>query len=204
MNWLPLAQALSPNPLTRAIARAGQRDQSDHPADCMIVLGSKVNAHDEPGPALQARVQRAEALWRAGRAPAIIMTGGPEANHQVESLGERREAESDHIPADRLWVDTTSRTTWENLEKARDIMTANHWKSCLICTAPFHEPRSLAMARELGLTAYAAPVLDGPEVKDPTYLQRALARESLAVIKYGWQRLVRETLNRPATPKTPG
>ena len=54
-------------------------------------------------------------------------------------------------------VENRSTTTWENMLFARTIMEGNHWRSCLISTDPYHERRSVMMAREMGMDAAPSP-----------------------------------------------
>ena len=60
--------------LLAAIAVYGRRDEARE-ADAIVVLGAaQYNGH--PSPVLEARLEHALELYRAGRARTLIMTGG--------------------------------------------------------------------------------------------------------------------------------
>ena len=47
------------------------------PADVIVVLGAAPLPDGRPGPAMVRRVERGVELYREGRAPWLLMTGGP-------------------------------------------------------------------------------------------------------------------------------
>jgi uncharacterized SAM-binding protein YcdF (DUF218 family) len=142
--------------LTRASERIELRK-----VDCIIVPGARA-LPDGPGPALQARIDHAVQLWKQGWSQNLLTTGGLGASHRIESLTARDEAVRQGVPGKDIACEGRSHTTWENFLYAREIMRQRGWNSCLVCTEPFHEPRCLLIARELGIEAYPAPAFAGP------------------------------------------
>lgn len=131
-------------------------------ADCIVVPGARVLEPGRPGPMLEARVVHAVELYRAGWSRAVILTGGAGESGPVESEEARRLAMSLGVPPGAIFTEAVSHDTRVNFQQARDIMRAHGWRSCLVCTDPFHIPRSVRMARDLGLEAWPAPVFRSP------------------------------------------
>lgn len=196
-RFFAAVEKLPVNPLADRITAYGTHEDTTHHADCILVLGCGVNADGTLSDALKARVQNAEQLFRAGRAPYVLFSGGPEPNGQVEAHAMRQQAIQDGLPADRLLVEDRSRTTWQNFEFSRAIMDANHWQTCLISTAPFHERRAMSMAHAAGMTAFPTPTHLGSEANDPATIQRMTARECVATVAWDATRILTGGCVRP-------
>lgn len=164
---LVLGLALVPAWLYRQV-RAHVHDRPTRPADVIIVLGS-----GGPGgvsPVYAARLDHALTLYRCGLAPAIIVTEeAPVAGHARDYLL------AEGVPAEDIYLEDRSRTTWENLWYAREIMRERGWRSAIVASCGFHLYRALAMARELGIAAQGAAAPGSPVEADPgraAYLSR--------------------------------
>ena len=155
--------------------------------DCILVLGARSLADGTPGPSFLARCQKAVELWRAGWAPRIFFTGGKGDSGSIEGLVGVNFARAQGLPESDLFYENQSHTTRENFYWAAWHMRSRGWNSCLVVTDPFHEPRSLALAQEYGLTAYPAPTFEGPSCKRPGSWAYYTARETLAWMKYWLQ-----------------
>lgn len=155
--------------------------------DCIVVLGARVQSDGRLGHSLQGRMDQAVSLCKAGWSPHLLTTGGHGDSGSVESLAARAEAVRQGLAVDQVAVEEMSHTTWENLYFARDVMHAQGWRTCLIVTDPYHMPRSLAMAHELGLDAYAAPCAQ-PRLGRLLFYS---SRELLAIMKYAFHRTAR-------------
>lgn len=105
------------------------------------------------------RVVHAARLWRAGKAPIVISsggggpyTGGPQtpgdamADLLVE-LGVAREA---------IVVEGRSRTTWENALYSKELLDARGIRDVLVVTSAAHMTRAMAVFERLGLRAIPA------------------------------------------------
>jgi uncharacterized SAM-binding protein YcdF (DUF218 family) len=169
--------------LAASIVLYGRHDHA-RPADCIVILGTSARPDGLPGPILEGRVRHAEALYRKGLAPVIVTTGGRGGPGRTESDAARRLALADGIPAGSVESETSSRNTWENFARVRDIMQAHGWTSCIVSTDPFHARRSIAIAREMGIDAVSspAPVSRG---------LRGLVKECVSTVKYWNWRLGR-------------
>lgn len=158
------------------------------PADCIVVLGAKAHADGTPGPSLRGRCERGVELWRAGWAPVLLFTGGRGATGTVEGEVGAAWAAARGVPREALAIEGESRTTAENLRFAARIMRGRGWRRCLVVTDPFHIPRALALARDAGLEADPAPTYYGPAWQRWGPWAYYTVRETLAWVKYGWQR----------------
>jgi uncharacterized SAM-binding protein YcdF (DUF218 family) len=163
---------------------AGKRQDLVH-VDCIIVPGARALANGSPGASLEARISHAVELWKGGWAPNLLTTGGRGGSGAIESQVSRRWAELHGVPDAAIAEENQSHTTWQNFIYARDVMRAHGWKSCLISTDPFHEPRCLLIARDLGLEAHAAPTFTGPGWKQTGSWLFYSTRELAAYAKYG-------------------
>ena len=165
------------------ICRAGVVTEL-RPVDCILVLGARALADGTPGPSLQARARRGVELWRQHWAPVLVFTGGRGASGTVEGEVGVRFALSQGVPARALYYEGLSHTTRENFQFASRLMSENDWHSCLVVTDPFHEPRALALARDMGLQAYPAPTFEGPAWRHWGSWAFYTVRESASWVKY--------------------
>ena len=129
-------------------------------ADAIIVLGGAVGQPLSPRlesdlNAASDRVVHAARLYRAGKAPRIIIAAGnlpwektlrPEAELIADLLVEWG------VPRAALLLDTESRNTAENAANARALMAQHHLHTALLVTSAGHMPRSLALFQAAGVT----------------------------------------------------
>lgn len=97
-------------------------------------------------------------LYRAGSVKVLIFTGGAGVGETVaESEAARRYALDQGVPAENILTDHRSRTTWQNLLEAKNLMVEHHLTDCLLVSDPLHMLRATQMMRDLGLTGTADP-----------------------------------------------
>ncbi len=86
------------------------------------------------------------------------MTGGrADAARPAESVAARNYAVRQGVPPDAILVETSSRSTHENMLYAKKVMEENGMRSALIVSDPIHMRRAMAMARDVGIDARPAP-----------------------------------------------
>ncbi|HZG13711.1 MAG TPA: YdcF family protein [Candidatus Bathyarchaeia archaeon] len=125
--------------------------------DAAIVLGAAVWG-DQPSPVLRERLHHAIWLYQQGYAKHLIFTGGRgEAQAYAEAEVAKNYALSQHVPEEDIFIETKSTITEENLQNALDIANAYGWKNFTIVSDPLHMKRSMMMAEDLGMKAYASP-----------------------------------------------
>lgn len=173
------------------VAWLGMRERP-RPADVMVVLGSRLRRDGTPGAGLESRLARALECWRAGLAPAMFVSGGPENGfNQATIMSAWLEARG--VPPSRIVIDVEGRNTWLTAIHVRAWLRAHHAARVLAVSQFYHLPRCrLAFAR-LGVRelSAAAPRWYGP--RDVF----ALAREVPALVKYALRPLPRDDAARP-------
>lgn len=119
-------------------------------ADAVIVLGARVYADGSVSPMLADRLDAALALYRARKAPRILVSGdhGTESYDEVNAM--RRYLEARGVPAEHIFMDHAGFTTYDTLYRARDIFGV---RRAVVVTQRFHLTRSLFVASALGLDA---------------------------------------------------
>ena len=137
-------------------------------ADAIVVLGGGTSGGPAaPGqaPGLAENSDRllfAARLFRAGKAPLIVFSGGT-----IPFLGSRpkgSEAESAAqllkewaVPNQAILLETRSRNTRENALFSRQILQGRGASHILLVTSAFHMPRASAAFRKLGFQVTPAP-----------------------------------------------
>jgi uncharacterized SAM-binding protein YcdF (DUF218 family) len=110
-------------------------------SDAVILLGGAGLDLNNP----TNRIMHALQIYRAGKAPLIIYSGG-DAEPLVE-LG---------VPRAALIVETESRNTRENAVHTAKIFRAHGWRSGILVTSAAHMPRALAAFQRMGLSVVPA------------------------------------------------
>ena len=119
--------------------------------DCILVLGCLVHDSGRPSDMLSDRLRRGVALYEAGAAPKLLMSGdhGREDYDEVDAM--KRYAVDAGIPSEDVFMDHAGFSTYESLYRARDVFQA---QKILIVTQEYHLYRALHIAKRLGLEAY--------------------------------------------------
>ena len=153
------------------------------PSDCIIVLGAAAY-HTRPSPVFEERIRHAVSLYRRGLAPSIVFTGGygTGAMH-AESEVARDYAIKAGVPANAILIETTSRTTIENLREAATLMRSHGMRSAIIVSDPWHLRRAAMIAKDEGIMAVTSPT---PTTKFRTWRTRLtfVARETYFYHRY--------------------
>lgn len=125
-----------------------------------LVLGAKTK-NDVISNALRARLDYAIALYQSGQVGALIFTGGfrdkDPARESSESELARAYARARGVPNERIWTESVSTTTVENLREARIIIGAQSFAEVALVSDRWHLARAQVMARDLGLVVVPAP-----------------------------------------------
>lgn len=125
------------------------------PPGWIVVLGAaQYNGH--PSPILKGRLESALRLYRQGRAPGIIVTGGKgPGDHYSEGEVGCRYLRARGVPQAALRCESKSRSTWQNLSNIKDTVGE---RGIIVVTDQPHLPRALYLAQSLGLKAQGYPV----------------------------------------------
>jgi len=119
--------------------------------DCILVLGARVWSGGTPSHMLEDRLRRGVALYDAGAAPVIVMSGDHGQWEYDEVTTMKRYAVEHGVPSEDVFMDHAGFSTYDSMYRARDVFGA---KRVIIVTQRYHMFRALYIARQLGLEAY--------------------------------------------------
>jgi len=157
---------------------------SDRALADVIVIPGAAQLDGTPGPVLQARLEQALRLFRAGVAPLVITVGaGAPGDRTTEADSGRRWLINNGVPRSAVIALPEGRDTLSQTKLYVKEMRERSIKSVVIATDPFHCQRAMTMARDLDADPFCAPVPDGPNsLEGSTY--RYLIREAGAYLSY--------------------
>ncbi|MFV1959458.1 MAG: YdcF family protein [Planctomycetota bacterium] len=163
--------ALSTPKVADALARGLESQVEARPVeqaaevDAIVVLGGGLAPALQPrlGPDLNEaadRILHAARLYRAGKAPLVVATGGyapwtggapPEGEGMADLLVEWG------VPRESILVETGSRDTHENVVRVAKLLDEHHARRILLVTSALHMPRALAVFKRTGLVVIPSP-----------------------------------------------
>ena len=132
------------------------------PADAIVLLGGAMRGDTHMGtlPDLNQHADRlvhAVALYKAGKAPVIVLTGGgvegarPEAQQMQDLLAVMG------VPARHVLLESASRDTHDNAVNAAQLLKSRGMRRILLVTSAYHMRRSVALFEAQGLEVVPAP-----------------------------------------------
>jgi uncharacterized SAM-binding protein YcdF (DUF218 family)/lysophospholipase L1-like esterase len=133
-------------------------------ADAIVALGASATASCTPNGYSLRRALLAARLFREGRAPLVLFTGGlsgsPRCPVAEVMAGVARDA---GVPADAIRVETASTSTWENAAHSAPILRRLGARRVLLVSDKLHMRRAQACFAHLGFHAERAsiPVYEG-------------------------------------------
>lgn len=140
-------------------------------ADAIVVLGGNTaNARAnwfEPYDKSTAttRVDAAAALYLAGRAPRVLLSGGALEGDVSEAQGMAAAMRQLGVPDSALILENASRSTYENAALSMEEIEQHNIRTVLLVTSAVHMPRAMAVFRKQGMQATAAAV--PPQIQLP-------------------------------------
>jgi uncharacterized SAM-binding protein YcdF (DUF218 family) len=107
------------------------------------------------------RLMQAFRLYKAGKAPLILVSGGDVPMFgkgiQTESESARSILEEWGVPESAILVETRSKDTEENAFFSRELLAQRGIHRALLVTSASHMPRAFATFRKLGLDVLPSP-----------------------------------------------
>ena len=169
------------------VAIAGwSRRSSSASADAIVVLGA-AQYGGRPSPVLRSRLDHALGLYKAGRAPRVVLTGGRRPGDLIsEAAAGRRYLVRRGIPNDRILLESTGRTSLASMQGAADVLRgqvdslADRRPRVLLVSDPFHMLRLDVLARMQGLAPLSSPTRTSP-ISANTVVLEYMLRESVAL-----------------------
>lgn len=132
---------------TKNKIRAAENVQMDASCDCIIVLGCGVWG-ETPTPLLSDRLDTAIALYKAGVAPKLLMSGDHGRKDYNEVSVMRNYAIDEGVPSEDIFMDHAGFSTYETMVRAHDIFGV---KKAIVVTQKYHIFRSLYDAAAFGI-----------------------------------------------------
>jgi vancomycin permeability regulator SanA len=117
---------------------------------CIMVLGCAVWADNEPSPMLRDRLDTAIALYRAGVAPKLLLSGDNSIPEYSEPDCMYRYALSQGVADEDIFLDFAGFSTYDSVYRARDVFCVSRM---IIVTQKYHLFRALKIADALGIEA---------------------------------------------------
>ena len=131
-----------------------QQAAASFDADAIIVLGASVYPDGTPSGILQDRLDDGIALYFAGAAPKIIMSGDNGTESYNECWAMKRYAVSQGVPSEDVFCDHAGFSTYETMYRARHVFGAER---IVVATQTYHLYRALFDAQGVGMEAIGVP-----------------------------------------------
>ncbi len=147
--------------VTNAAMILGTRDDVREPsqlgdfgADAIVVLGAAVHPDGTPSDVLRDRLDCGAALYAAGAAPKIIVSGdnGTETYNEVNAM--KAYLVGLGIPSEDVFCDHAGFSTYESMYRARHVFGCER---VVVATQTYHLYRALHAATALGIEAAGSP-----------------------------------------------
>lgn len=138
------------------VNNASGEDAAIGAADAIVVLGA-AQFDGEPSPVFAGRLQRALDLWDDGLADVIVTTGSNQAGDRfTEGFAGYEWLLERGVPEDKVKIDVSGGSTWEQLSSARTILADREMTTAILVSDPYHRFRLEQIAGEVGLEAVVA------------------------------------------------
>jgi len=182
-RWLPflggVACALIALPLSQMFffGKSDYRRQ----ADAIVVLGARAYADGRMSDALTDRMRTAVQLYHEGRAPRLILSGGPGdgAIHETEAM--ELYAILNGVPQSAIELDRHGLNTEETAQYVAQLARNRSLSSVLAVSHAYHLPRVKMALERNGVRTYTVPAQERYTLRKMPYL---MAREIAALWVY--------------------
>lgn len=146
-------------------------DSTSGKADCILILGAGV-WDGVPSPMLKDRLDTGLALYEAGAAEKILVSGD-HGREEYDEVNVMKEYLTDAgVPSEDIFMDHAGFSTYESMYRTKEIFQV---ESLVVVTQEYHLYRSLYVAEQLGMEAYGAGA-------DPRQYAGRLMRECREVL----------------------
>ncbi|HKA86277.1 MAG TPA: YdcF family protein [Haliangiales bacterium] len=146
-------------------------------ADAAVVLGAPLRPDGSLTEVLEERVAAAVELWRAGRVPLVVMTGGRTRGAAIaEAEAMAAAARARGVPPEALLVETAARYTAENAKNVAALLLPAR-RRVWVVTQPFHLRRSMLWFRRVGFEPLGLYLADSVQFRRPLAGLRWVLRE---------------------------
>lgn len=171
--------------LVTMIYRQARIDQA-RPVDAVVVLGT-AQFNGRPGRVLQARLDRALAVYEEGLTSVVVVTGGrapgdafTEAEAARDYLLERG------VPVGAIVLENEGRDSWSSMRGVAALLDDLGIRRVLLVSDGFHLLRVKLMARDLGLAPFGTPA-ESPIRQGSGREFSYVLREAAGVVAHLWE-----------------
>jgi uncharacterized SAM-binding protein YcdF (DUF218 family) len=165
--------------VTYAWFRIGQQGGRDdqRPAAAIVVLGA-AQYDGRPSAVFAARLDHAVALYLAGLAPYLVVTGGKlEGDRTTEAAVAQTYAIERGVPAGHILMENEGRSTLQSIRSVGVILRDHGLQNAIFVSDRSHMLRVLIMARDQGIAAFGSPTPTSPSDIDPNLRLSAMLHE---------------------------
>lgn len=132
------------------------------PADAIVVLGGAVRGDTHLGtlPDLGQQADRllySAALYQAGKAPLLVLTGGSQPSARPEAQLMRESLAVMGVPGRVMLLEGASRNTYENALYSAVVLNNRNVRRILLVTSAYHMRRARPLFEKQGFEVTAAP-----------------------------------------------
>lgn len=124
---------------------------ADGDFDCILVLGCQVRPDGSPSLMLRDRLDRGLALYEAGAAPKLLVSGDHGQTEYDEVNAMKRYVLDAGVDSRDVFMDHAGFSTYDSVYRAKAVFQA---RRVLIVSQEYHLYRALHIARSLGLEAW--------------------------------------------------
>ncbi len=136
---------------TSAYGQLYSPEQNPPQADVILVLGAGVRADGTPSDMLRDRILQGVALYRAGCAPFILMSGDSAHPESYDEVGVMKQYAIDAgVPAEAILTDPLGLSTAESID---NLATTGDYKTVIIVSQKYHLYRAIFLAEAYGFDA---------------------------------------------------
>jgi vancomycin permeability regulator SanA len=147
------------------ISFVGLNDNSQK-ADCILILGNKVNEDGTLSDRLQSRVDKGFELYTKKMAPIIIVSGGLGKEGYYEAREMKKSLLKKGVDSSAIIMDDEGLTTYETMLNYLSIAKENNFNSVIVVSQFYHLQRSRAMLRSLKMKNIYTTHSDYFELRD--------------------------------------
>jgi uncharacterized SAM-binding protein YcdF (DUF218 family) len=156
--WLPVALLLVcgngwvSGAMIRHLERRYPGQDPVPQADCILVLSGGTQSRIPPRPTIEVddagdRVLYTARLFRDGKAPVVICTGGTGPRAEAEDMAELLQFLA--VPKSAILTETKARNTREHARNLQALLKERGFKRVLLVTSAMHMPRSMGVFKRL-------------------------------------------------------
>ncbi len=149
-------------------------------ADCILILGNKVNEDGTLSPRLKARVDKGLQLFHENPASMIIVSGGLGKEGYYEGTEMKKYLVDQGVPAGSVIVDDQGNNTLQTATNYLNLSKRHHLNSVIVVSQYYHISRTKYLLRKAGASHVYGAHANFCEWRD----FYSMFRECIAFYKY--------------------